>query len=183
MKQSVIASSVIAGFLLMGVGTAFAASDYFLKIDGIDGESRAVGHEKSIEVMSWSWGVSNTSSAGTGGGGGAGKSSPKPLLITKGIDKASPLLFKACANGQHIKKAELEVRHPGKGGGRGDESYLKYTFEDLTCGDFTNSADPVSEAVSLNYAKVKMEYKPQDEKGKFLDSIIAGWDWVANKLF
>jgi len=180
MKQSFIASSVIAGFLLVGVGTAFAASDYFLKIDGIDGESKVVGHEKSIEVMSWSWGVSNTSSAGTGGGGGAGKSAPKPLLITKGIDKASPLLFKACANGQHIKKAELEVARPGKQQG---ETYVKYIFEDLTCGEFTDSADPLSESVSLNYAKVKMEYKPQDEKGKFLDSIIAGWDWLTNKLF
>ena len=31
--------------------------DYFLKIDGIDGESSDHKHKSEIEVLSWSWGM------------------------------------------------------------------------------------------------------------------------------
>ena len=34
-----------------------AAVDFFLKIDGIEGESTQKGHEKEIEIQSWSFGV------------------------------------------------------------------------------------------------------------------------------
>ena len=36
-----------------------AAADFYLKIDGIDGESEDSKHTKEIEVQSWSWGESN----------------------------------------------------------------------------------------------------------------------------
>jgi hypothetical protein len=46
------------------------AVDYFLKIDGIDGESADSKHKDEIDVDSWSWGASQTG-VGAGGGGGA----------------------------------------------------------------------------------------------------------------
>ena len=36
------------------------AVDYFLKIDGIDGESNDSKHKGSIDVESWSWGETQT---------------------------------------------------------------------------------------------------------------------------
>lgn len=33
-----------------------ATVDYFLKIDGIDGESTDNKHKNEIDVLSWSWG-------------------------------------------------------------------------------------------------------------------------------
>jgi type VI protein secretion system component Hcp len=33
-----------------------AAADYFIKFDGISGESVDVKHEDEIDVESWSWG-------------------------------------------------------------------------------------------------------------------------------
>ncbi|MGB7991069.1 MAG: type VI secretion system tube protein Hcp, partial [Candidatus Methylophosphatis roskildensis] len=32
------------------------AVDFFLKIDGIEGESADSKHKKEIDVLSWSWG-------------------------------------------------------------------------------------------------------------------------------
>jgi len=42
--------------------------DYFLKIDGVDGESTDDKHKGEINIESWSWGVTQ-STTGAGGGG------------------------------------------------------------------------------------------------------------------
>ncbi len=49
------------------------AVDYFLKLDGIDGESADSNHKNEIQIMSWSWGAANVSSVAGTGGSGAGK--------------------------------------------------------------------------------------------------------------
>ena len=90
------------------------ASDIFAKIGDIKGESFDDKHKGEIEVLSYSWGVSNSGSIG-GGGGGAGKATFNDLSFTHSIDKASPLLLKACATGQHLKEATITHRKAGKG--------------------------------------------------------------------
>ncbi len=40
-----------------------AAIDYFLKIDGIDGESQDDKHKNEIDLDSWSWGARSTRNA------------------------------------------------------------------------------------------------------------------------
>ena len=40
---------------------------WFLKIDGIAGESTDVAHKDEIDVLSWSWGVAQTGGGGSGG--------------------------------------------------------------------------------------------------------------------
>ena len=47
-----------------------AQSDYFLKLDGIDGESDDRIHKEWIELSSFSWGESNAVGGGRGGGRG-----------------------------------------------------------------------------------------------------------------
>ena len=49
------------------------AVDYFLKLDGIQGESADTNHKDEIQIMSWSWGGSQVSSVAGTGGSGAGK--------------------------------------------------------------------------------------------------------------
>lgn len=89
------------------------AFDCFLKIDGIDGESQDDRHAKEIDVLSFSWGESNTGGVAHGGGGGAGKVSMQDFHFTMKLNKASPLLARACATGQHIKSAVLTCRKAG----------------------------------------------------------------------
>ena len=49
------------------------AVDMFLDIEGeIEGESQDAEHERSIDVLAWSWGLSQSGSFHVGGGGGAG---------------------------------------------------------------------------------------------------------------
>jgi len=83
------------------------AVDYFLKLDGIPGESTDAKHKDEIDTLAFSWGVSQSGSSGPGGGGGAGKAVFEDLLVVARTSKASPKLLLACASGQHIKTAVL----------------------------------------------------------------------------
>ena len=92
-----------------------AAVDYFIKFDGIKGESADVKHKDEIDVESWTWGETNIGGTGSGGGGGAGRVSMQDFQFVMRLNRASPALMRACATGQHIKTATLSGRKAGKG--------------------------------------------------------------------
>ena len=154
-----------------------ALVDYFLKIEGIEGESQDAKHGKEIELQSFSWGETQQGSYSAGGGGGAGKVSMQDFHFVMHVNKASPKLFLACATGEHIKKAVLTCRKAGKE----QQEYMKWTFSDLlvssyqTGGSTGGSALPLDQ-VSLNFAKVEVEYKPQKADGSLEAAVKAGYD-------
>ena len=158
-----------------------AAVDYFLRIEGIDGESTDDKHKDEIDVLSWSWGETNVGTHSGRGGGGAGKVQMQDFNFVMSCNKATPKLMLACAAGQHIPKAVLACR---KAGGEQQE-YLKITFSDLLISSYQmggSSGDVVPvDQVSLNYSKIEFEYKPQKETGELGSPIKAGWDVKANK--
>ena len=141
-----------------------AAVDYFLKFDGIKGESTDVKHKDEIDVESWSWGETHAG-AGSSGGGGAGKVSMQDFQFVMGLNRASVGLMKACATGQHIKTATLSARKAGKG----QQEYLTFKFSDVLVSSFQTggSEDAVvpTDSVSFNFAKLEVEYKPQKADG------------------
>ena len=79
------------------------AVEYILHIDGI------TTGIVNIPFESYSFSAANIGSQSSGSGAGAGKVTFNPFSITKKIDRASPLLFKACITGQHIKSVTLEL--------------------------------------------------------------------------
>src|SRR5215210_7453358 len=103
------------------------ADSIFAKIGTIKGESRDTKHKDEVEVLSWSWGVSQTGTTAPGGGGGKGKASFHDFNFTHHLDKASPVLMKACVTGEHIKQATITVRKAGKG----QHDYLIVTMTDV----------------------------------------------------
>jgi type VI secretion system secreted protein Hcp len=129
-----------------------------LVVDGIEGADPG---SPAIEVLSWSFGVSSASTVVGGGGGGAGKATFGELKIVKPIDKASPLLFKACATGQHIKDVTLTVLRPGKVA----LPYIQYKLTDafVTSVNHSGNGDSVpSEQVSFDYRKIEVKYTTID---------------------
>src|SRR5689334_13062976 len=97
-------------FKLSEESSTMALFDAFLKIEGIDGESQDSKHKGEIQLESFSWSEHQTGTHAAGGGGGAGKVAMQDFHITKKIDKASPKLMLACADGEHLKKATLVCR-------------------------------------------------------------------------
>ena len=89
------------------------ASDIFAKI--ATSRRNADAAQGRLEVLSWSWGVNQTGTIGIDGGGGAGRAAFSDFNFHPSDRQASPLLLKACADGQHIKEAFITVRKAGKG--------------------------------------------------------------------
>src|SRR5215207_8023678 len=131
-----------------------AAFEYFLKIDGIAGESTDSKHKDEIDVQSWSWGETQSTPPG-GGGGGAGKVEMQDLHVTAKMSKASPQLMLACASGKHIKSAVLT----GRRGAKAPVEFLTFSLSDVLVSSYQTGgteAEPPVDAVSLNFAKIQI---------------------------
>ncbi len=155
------------------------AVDVFLKLGDIKGESKDATHKGEIDVLSWSWGVSQTGTMGVGGGGGAGKANFNDLSIMHAVDKASAVLMAKCATGEHIKEATLVSRKAGKG----QQEYLIVKMSDIliTSVQPSGSSEHPMESVSMNFAKIDFEYKPQKEDGTLDAGVHFKYDIKANK--
>jgi type VI secretion system secreted protein Hcp len=153
-----------------------AMVDYFLKIEGIQGESQDKTHKNEIEIESFSWGATQTGTASHGGGMGAGKVQMQDFHFVMRVNKSSPKLMLACANGEHIKSATLICRKAGKD----QQEYLKVTFTDLLVSNYQTggSAGDVipMDQISLNFTKVEIEYKEQKPDGSLGGAIKAFYD-------
>jgi type VI secretion system secreted protein Hcp len=159
-----------------------AAFDYFLKIDGIEGESRSALHKGEIDVESWSWGESRARPVGSGAGVGAGKVDMEDFSFSMQLSKASPKLFLACAEGNHIKAAWL-TGHRATAGGKEVDYFLKWSFSDLLVSSYRTGAgadQAPGDQVTFGFAKIEVEYKLQKADGSFGETIKAGWDLKAN---
>ena len=156
------------------------AADIFAKIGDIKGESIDDKHKDEIEILSWSWGVTNAGTMAHGGGGGEGKANFHDLSFTHKIDKASPVLMKSCATGQHIKEATITLRKAGKG----QQEFLIIKMNDvlITAVSDADGADAgPMESVSLAFAKVDVEYKPQKADGSLDAGLHFKYDIKGNK--
>ena len=156
------------------------AVDYFLKIDGIDGESTDSKHKGEIELASFGWGVSQSGQPGRGGGRGAGKAQFQDFHFVAKTTKASPKLFLASASGQHVKSALLTCRRAG----RDRLEFIKYKLSEVLVSSFVSGGSTPEEPfdqVSLNFAKIEIEFVPQGKAGKAEAPVKAAWDLKSNK--
>jgi len=131
----------------------------YMKFGDIKGESTDSNHIEWADIESFSWGIACEPTSPTGGGG----TTVKPLVITKRIDKSSPLLMLSCGTGQPIPEVTLELEDPSRNGG---DSYYKITFEDVIVSSFqsgpTDGDSLPTESVSFNYTKITWTYYPAD---------------------
>ena len=155
------------------------ASDIFAKIAGIPGESLDATHKDEIEVLSFSWGVTHPVSAPATGGAGGGRATFQDLTIVHKIDKASPLLLQACADGRHIQEATITCRKAGQ------QDYLIVKLNDVSITGVAAgvTSDQVgSETVSLAFARMDLQYMPQKADGSLDTGIHFNYDLIANRV-
>ncbi|AHK19856.1 Hcp family type VI secretion system effector [Yersinia similis] len=167
-----------------------ALVDYFLHIEGVDGESPDQQYNGWIQVQAWQWAEENAGRWGLGGGGGSGKVEMKDFEFRMVSNKASPKLFLMCAIGEHIPQAKLVCRKSGQG----QQDFLIVTFSNClvssfkTVGNmpigkgdavFTDTVLP-TDAISLNFARIEVEYKEQQPDGSMGAVIKAGYDLKLN---
>jgi type VI secretion system secreted protein Hcp len=157
-----------------------AAIDYFLKIDGIPGESTDAKHKGEVDVIAWSWG--ETAALPGGPGGGAGKVTVQDFHFTARMSKASPLLMAACASGKHIKNAVITARRAGKS----QAEFLKITLEEVLVSSYQTAAAEMDESgpvdsISLNFSRIRVEYRETKPDGTLGAADKFEWDVKKNR--
>src|SRR4051794_32770794 len=160
-----LAAAASIAATLAAAPMAGAADDYFLKIDGVAGESQGVGTTGAIEVDGFEWGAENKntiSSASTGAG--TVKAQLKELTIQKKVDASSPVLFQKLAQATLLTGMELVARKSGPT----PLIYMRYTFQPVFVTSQTHSGsgdDGVEETLMLTYGAVRQTYTKQTATG------------------
>ena len=158
-----------------------AQEDYFLKIEGVKGESQDDKHKDEIHVSSFSFGVTNSGTGGSNLGSGGGRSNVQDMHFTKVVDASSPNLFIGCATGKHFPNALVTVRRAGEK----PQEYLTYKLTEVYISSITTSGHEgggiAQESVSLNFSKVEVNYTPQNADGTPGAKNTKTYDVKANK--
>lgn len=184
MRHRHLAGGLLAVIALLVAGTpqAGAASDYFLLLPGIEGESTAQGHKGEIEIQSFSWGLNQTSGGG-GGGGGAGKVNVQDISMLKTVDKSSPLLMVATASGRRFACATLT----GVRGGEERRDFMRLKLEEVLVSSYQTSGSSgggvPTDQISLSFGRIQFDYVPQNADGTSTAPVSAGWDFLTRKQF
>jgi type VI secretion system secreted protein Hcp len=167
----VLILTVVFGF----AGPVFPASDVFLKLGDIKGESRDAEHKDEIDVLSWSWQMSAPQSSTLDGTTRtSGRSIIRPLLVKKYVDKASPKIAMALLQGAVIPQAILAVRKAGDS----FQEYLVITMDNVIVTHHANETGPDREleTVALSFSKLCYKYTEFDGEGSAMGNIEECWD-------
>jgi type VI secretion system secreted protein Hcp len=161
------------------------AFDTFMKIDGIPGESTDDKHKDWIEVLSFSTGITQptSGSASTAGGATSERANFQDFSVVKALDKASPKIALACADGTHIKEVILELCRAG-----GDKvKYMEYKLSNCIISSYRPGGSAKGgetlplEELSFNYGMIEWTYTQQKRAdGSGGGQVAAGWDLEKN---
>jgi len=140
---------------IMAVAAPAANASWHAKFDG---------HQGEVLIESWSL-PAPKSTVGTSGMS-AGKVSYSDLSVMISLEKATPLLHLAVANGKHIPSLELSFRAPGDARAVAPErmqGYLTVTLEEVMVSSYNTSADNKNIRLSLNFTKITYSYTPMSD--------------------
>ncbi len=163
--------TAVAVLIVFGISTGTAsASTYFLKIDGIAGESNDRTHRDWIDVGSFYWGITRNATVGSGSGGAAIGS---PLSWTQLLDSSVPKLFSGVATGKHFRDATLEVQSEGST----PNVFFRMEFDNLVLTALKLSGtDDVSVAGAFVYSSLTMTYWDYED-GRLRSTTTGTWDF------
>lgn len=161
------------------------ASDYYLQLDGIKGESTDAGHVGWIECRTVTWSISQPKSAtaSTCGGHTAERAELSEIMLSKLLDLASPILAQTCACGKTIAKGRLEFQ---RADGAGEPiKYFEVELENVLIGhiapSFDGSGQP-AESLGLKFSQVRWKYTKQSVGGGVSGNTSGGWNLSNNRI-
>ena len=153
----------------------------YVHIDGIPGDATHQDHKKWLDVDSLQWGVGRAIMTTTGSAQNREASEPSvsEVTFTKTMDSSSaPLFQEACAGaaGKTVKIHLITTGNPG-------DLYMEYELTNALVSGYTVSSggDRPSESVSLNFTKIRMNYRVYDEKHKMTNQLPAEYDLSLTK--
>lgn len=167
--KRMVTSVSVAATLLACPAAASAATDMFLKLGDIKGESIDAKHKGEIDVLAWSWGESdNTAASRKSKAGSTAPDCIQDLSLTKFVDRATPDIVMDAVLGQMINQATLTLRRAG-GIKEVSQDYLTLTLTDVTISSYATGGsggeDRLTENVTLHFQKMEGSYRQQQLDG------------------
>ena len=151
--------SVVRAAILVALAAAPSAlaTPIYMKVEGIDGDVTAAGHEKWIRAQSYQWGVPRP---GKSKRRGAPCANVHDLRVVKVMDKASPGLQRMAATRHRIPSVELDL-----GGER--HRLMDVLVKSVKPGGSSKDGKDIPlEEISFNYSKCSYHFPEQKETGK-----------------
>ena len=156
-------AAVVVTGLLASTGVVAAATDMFLKLGNIKGESFDKVHKDEIDVLAWSWGLS-TGTARTKKGL-LPSACVQDLSFTKYIDRASPDIILTGVSGALIPTARLTMRKAGAT----PLEFLRFDMTNVTVTSYSTGGsggeDRLTENVTLHFDTLNGVYRQQNPDG------------------
>jgi type VI secretion system Hcp family effector len=146
--------------MLLGASAPAAAqstSHIYLAIDQVPGTSQSAGHEDEINVLAVNWGIAYPVDTSTGSLTGGLVMSP--LVVTKAVDAASPLLVEAAARNDTFQEVVLTFWQVDPST-RGSAEYFSFRLYDARIISVTHTSaigEVNQEQVSLAYKTIELE--------------------------
>lgn len=161
------------------------ATDVYLQLDGIKGESADSEHMGWIEITSVHLGVLQPKSAtsSTAGGHTAERCEHRTITISKLADLASPILMQTSSSGRTLPKGKIEFMRADSDGKR--VKYYEVELENVLLGHVDQQLEPgdiLHETVGLKFSKIKWKYTQQKIGGGTGGNTAGGWDLTTNKV-
>ena len=154
------ALGLLIGAVLLPLSSSAAA---FLKLGDIKGESTDTAHKDWINLLSFGLSIDETTEHTSGLP--TGKRQHKPFVISKPVDKASPLMLELLAEEKVVPFVRLEYVTDGP-----RPQYYQVILRNVKVTSFQVSgtgADEVpQESFSLNYEEIKWTYTEFDPEGR-----------------
>ena len=151
------------------------AAEIFAKLGDIQGESTDDRHKGEIEILSYTWGLAHPVAAG---GAVTGRATFQNVSFTHHIDKASPKIMEACALNRRLPEARITHRRPG--GAQPEYLTLKLTNVVVTSVSLSDTVGGGIENVTLAFAQVDFEYKPQRPDGSLDPAVVFQFNTVTH---
>ena len=157
------------------------AFDGFIKFSDIDGESTDVKHLGWIEISECNMEILQTvsSTASSVGGASAERADLSDFRFSKNMDKSSPLLALACADGTVFNNVTVELCRAGSEKIKFME--FKLTNSIISFIGINANGDFPCETIHLNYGTINWCYTQQNRKGGGASgNVAAGWNRQKN---
>lgn len=165
-----------AAALMLCLGSPVsAATDYFMEIDGIPGESKDPFYQDWIDISQFGIGFETPVGSGPGGGTVAGPTRLKYLNFAMGPTKATAGILERLFRGQLTSRIELAISR-SVGGER--QEYAEWVFEDSLFTSWEQKSGEVPEELfTVLPNKVQYTYREFKPNGSVGGEFVASWDF------
>ena len=157
-----------------------------MKIDDIEGDITAKGHESWIQILSFDFNIKRMLSLQPGRSADREGSRPtiSEITLSKYLDQSSPILFSESCVGKAKSQIQLDICQTDDG----TKAYTELTLYHAIISSYKLNANEQSgsiypdETISISFDKIELRYTPYDNNNQAQSPITAAYDLASASM-